>query len=455
MTKKVICINPPPGSTYGKTSRDGRCQSEEGTWTETFPPVTLASIAGHVRAGGHEVTLIDCIGSDITWEGLEARMREIKPDAVIINTITPTIQEDLSTAELAKKINPACITAAYGTMPTALPADVMKMQPALDVCLRGDPETPALLAVNGEPQPPGIWVEPDLDALAMPAYELLPDYRFPLNNRRWTFIIDGKGCPYKCIYCVEPVVSDHRARYKSVKRTVDEIEFAVDRLGMTFFMFWDELFTLNFERSTEVCKEIIKRGLNKRCQWMLTTRVDRADKELFALMKEAGCWMMVFGIESGNQGVLDRVRKGITLEQSRNAVTTAAAIGLRTVGHFIIGLPGSSPATEEDTIKFAKSLPLDFAQFYCCTAFPGSELYDWAVNEKLITVDSWAGVEQGTANIGYPDFSAEEIQKIKRRAYNEFYFRPVFWWRFFNSFSVSALPYLFARGMRFLKWMLK
>lgn len=164
---------------------------------------------------------------------------------------------------------------------------------------------------------------------------------------------------------------------------------------------------------------------------------------------------MVFGIESGNQKVLDSVKKDITLEQSRRAVTTAKKYGLKTVGHFIIGLPGSSKETELDTIKFAKSLPLDFAQFYCCTAFPGSELYDWAVKEKLLAVNSWEGIEQGTANIGYKDFPASEIQKLRRRAYSEFYWRPIFWLRFLRIFSFTALLQLIPRGLRFIKWMLK
>lgn len=455
MPKKVICVNPPPGARYGKTSRDGRCQSEEGTWTETFPPVTLAAIAGHIRSRGHETVLVDCIGSDLAGADLEKRLRDFMPDIVIINTITPTINEDLSVAALAKRVNPACVTAAYGTMPTAMPEEMRKIQPALDHCLRGDPETPALDVVEGRPPCPGIWVEPDLDVLGMPAYELLPRYRFPLNDKPWTFIIDGKGCPYRCIYCVEPVISDRKARYKSVARTLEEIEYVVEKLKIPFFMFWDELFTLNFDRSSEVCREMIKRGLHRKCSWMLTTRVDKADPELFRLMKEAGCWMVVFGLESGNQRVLDNVKKDITLEQSRRAVETASAQGLRTVGHFIIGLPGSSRESELDTIRFAKSLPLDFAQFYCCTAFPGSELYDWAVKENLLAVESWAGVEQGTVNISYPHFPGAEIQAIKRRAYIEFYFRPVFWWRFFRSLTPAALPSLFARGVRFLRWMLK
>jgi len=453
--KKVLCINPPAGKTYGKTSRDGRCQSEEGTWTETFPPTTLAAIAGHIKSNGHNVELVDCIGNDLSWQELEKHILDFGPEVVIINTVTPTIREDLQVASMAKRINPDCITAAYGTMPSALPEEVKKIEPMLDFCIKGDPETPALMIVEGQEPPEEIWIEPDLDKLGMPAYELLPDYRFPLNDKRWTFLIDGKGCPCRCTFCVEGMISKHKARYKSIDHVMAEIDYIVRKCGFSYFMFWDELFTLNIERSTQICKEIIKRGYNKEAQWMITTRVDKTDPDLFALMKEAGCWMVVFGIESGNQKVLDSVKKDITLEQSRKAVVMAKKKGLKTVGHFIMGLPGSSAEADGETIEFSKSLPLDFAQFYCCTAFPGSELYDWAVKEGLIAVDSWDGIEQGTANIGYPDYSAEQIQQIRRRAYKEFYWRPVFWWRFFKCLSFKALLKTIPRGLRFITWMRK
>lgn len=453
--KRVLCVNPPAGSVIGKLSRDGRCQSEEGTWTETFPPTTLAAIAGHIRSRGHKVELIDCIGSNIGWELLKHKIKEFNPDAVIINTVTPTIKEDLDVARIAKGLSSHIVTAAYGTMPTAMPGELKEWCPELDFCIRGDPETPALNIVEGNKPLEDIWIEEDLNSLGIPAYELLPVYRFPLNDKRWTFLIDGKGCPYRCIYCVEPVISKRKARYKSIPRVIEEIEYIVDRCRFPYFMFWDELFTLNIERSKEICKQIMDKGLQKKCQWMITTRVDKADKELFTLMKKAGCWMVVFGVESGNQKVLDTVKKDITLEQSRQAVNMAYHCGLKTVGHFIMGLPGSSQEADMDTINFALSLPLNYAQFYCCTAFPGSELYDIAVEKGYISLDSWEYIEQGTANISYPDYSALHIQRMRRLAYNKFYWRPIFFIRFLSCLSLKAFIRLIPRGLRFIKWMNK
>ena len=453
--KKVLCINPPAGKIIGKLSRDGRCQSEEGTWTETFPPTTLAAIAGHIRSRNHRINLIDCIGSNISWHNLERKIKDFRPDVIIINTVTPTIIEDLDVACIAKRISNQIVTVAYGTMPTAMPNELKEWCPDLDFSIRGDPETPALAIVEGRSLPEGIWIEEDLDSLGMPAYELLPDYRFPLNDKRWAFLIDGKGCPYRCIYCVEPVISKRKARYKSIPRVMEEMDYIVNKCGCSYFMFWDELFTLQIERSKEICKQIIEKGLSKKCQWMITTRVDKADKGLFSMMKKAGCWMLVFGIESGNQSVLNCAKKDITLEQSRTAVNTAYRCGLKTVGHFIMGLPGSTAKTDEETIDFALSLPLHYAQFYCCTAFPGSELYDLAVKNNYISVDSWQDIEQGTANVSYPNYSAQDIQHMRRLAYHKFYWRYIFIFRFLSCFSMKGLVKLIPRGLRFIKWMRK
>lgn len=450
--KKVLCVNPPPGEKIGKLSRDGRCQSEEGTWSVTFPPATLASVAGHIRSRGHQVKLIDCIGSNLGWNKLRSEVVSFQPDVTIINTVTPTIRSDLYVSRIVKEIDPLCLTAAYGTMPSSLPFEVKRMEPSLDFCIMGDAEAPALEIVEKGELFDGFWIEEDLDKLGMPAYELLPNYYFPLTQERWMFVIDGKGCPYNCIYCVEPKMSGRKARYKSLERVIQEVKFVVENMNVPLFMFWDELFTLNRDRTLKLCELLILEGLHKKCRWMITTRADRADLELFKAMRGAGCWMIAFGIESANQEVLDRVRKEITVEQCRAAVEAAKRAGLKTVAHFIIGLPGSSIETERQTINFAKRLGLDFAQFYTCTAFPGAELYELALKNKWLSVSDWEGIEQGTANISYPDFPAKEIQRLRRKAYREFYLRPKFFFNYVRCISLKALICMIPRVWKFIRW---
>ena len=455
MTKNVILINPPAPKEFGNLTRDGRCQSEESTWSVTFPASTLASIAGHIRQAGFKIKFVDCIGENISIHQLLLIVKKFKPDYAVINTATPSIESDLKVVRLIKDINSSTIIGVYGTMPSDLPNEIKKMEPLVDYCLRGDPETPALLMVQGKRPPLEVWVEKNLDNLATPAYDLMSAYFFPLTGERWVFLMDGKGCPYRCVYCVEPKISGRHARYKSAERIVEDIDFIVNKLNIHLFMFWDELFTLNKKRCLDICRLMIEKGLNKKCRWMATTRVDRVDEELLVLMKQAGCWMLAFGLESGDQNVLDIVKKDITLAQSRKTVKMAKRIGFKTLGHFIVGLPGSSPRSEAKSISFAKELDLDFVQFYTCTAFPGSELYEIAQKNKWLVVKDWGDIEQGNVNLTYPSFSAAEIHKWRRKAYTSFYFRPRFFYNFFRCLSLRALINIIPRGIKFTSWIIK
>jgi len=452
MKKRVLCINPPVRDIKSRCTREGRCSIEEDAWTVTYPPVTLASIAGNIRSKGHEVKLLDCIGARISWSDFEKELLSFRPDVAIINTAIPTIENDLSLCDLIKEHFPKCVVAAYGTFPSVDSDSVKKIQSNIDWWIKGEPETPALQIVEGKKPSGELWIEPDLNSLAIPAYDLLPDYRFPLTNEKWMFLVDGRGCPFHCIYCVESSLSKGKLRYKSAERVVSEMEYLVDKLQVSLVMFWNDLFTFDRDRVLKICDLIIKKGLNKKCKWLVTTRVDKVDKELFIVMKKAGCRLVAFGIESGNQEVLNRAKKGITLEQVKSAVKAAKSAGLGTIGHFIIGLPGSSKETEKETIHFAKSLGIDFAQFYCCTAFPGSELYKNAMKNGWVSIDDWSSLQFGSAMINYPDFSAKEMQAIRKKAYLSFYIRPHTVKSFLSQTSPSGMLHAVPKMLRFFRW---
>jgi radical SAM superfamily enzyme YgiQ (UPF0313 family) len=436
--------------------------SEKATWVTNFPPVTLASIAGTLRARGHEVKLLDCIGADIPFRVMLDEVVNFKPDITVVNTSTPTIMNDLNVVKSIKSLT-NCLTVVYGVHPTVMYQETLEACPSLDFCVRGDPETPILKIAEGHYSAPGVctrgrfsdvYLEDNLDRFPFAAHDLLPPYVFPLTGNRWTLIIDGRGCPFDCTFCVEPYISGRKARYRSVGRIVSEIEW-VRELGISEFLFWDELFTLNRERVISLCNAFVEKGLHKKIKWICTTRVDRVDAPLLKRMKEAGCWMISFGLESGDQSILDRCKKGITLEQSKSAIKMAKEVGLVTIGHFIIGLPMETEETIRRTIDFAKSSGLDFAQFYMATPFPGSDFYEEAKANGWLIARSWEEIEQGSCAINYPHLPKEKIEAWRRKAYHEFYFRPRFFYRFLKSLTVKALVTVPSKGVEFLKWMRK
>lgn len=457
---KVIVLNPPAHGV--RFSRDGRCQSEANTWLDTFPPTTLASIAGSVREK-YPMRLIDSIGAKISFEDCMNDIQRYQPDYTVINTSTPTIRTDMETARIVKETTGSKII-MYGEHITARYRQLLEKYLQMDYAVIGDPETPIMRILEGNIKSQGVasldwdgglWHEPDLDILPFPAYDLLPDYYFPLTGEKWMFVRSGRGCPYGCIYCVIPLLSNQTPRYHSAEYMIKQLKWLIEDLNIHLFMLWDELSTYDRKRMIEMCRLMIQQGLSKKCRWFCTTRVDKFDYEIGKIMKEAGCRMISFGVESGSQKVLNANKKGITLEQSGKAIKAARDNKIKTIGHFVLGLPGSNDKTEKQTSEFARKLKLDFVQFYIATPFPGSELYTLAKEKKWFTDENWDIVEQGTATLSYPHFSAERIQYWKRRAYKEFYLRPQAMRSVLSMMSAKQLIKLPMYFFNFLDWMNK
>jgi radical SAM superfamily enzyme YgiQ (UPF0313 family) len=169
-------------------------------------------------------------------------------------------------------------------------------------------------------------------------------------------------------------------------------------------------------------------------------------------MKKAGCWMISFGIESADQQVLDRAGKGITPQQAAYAVKAAGRQGLKTAGHFILGLPGDSEQSIKKTIAFARTLGLDIAQFYCCVAFPGSRLYEEAARDGLLRGNDFSAFTQGHASLNLPGVSAETVEALRRRAYKSFYLHPMTWYRTLKMFNIQGIRTVWNIFADFTRW---
>jgi len=458
MKMRVLILNPPSEQ---KFSRDGRCQSEENTWLDTFPPTTLASIAGAVREK-HETKLLDCIGGNINFNECMRAAKEFSPDFTVVNTSTPTIANDMKVAKtLKEKTGSKIIT--YGEHVTARYKHMLKAHKFLDYLILGEPETPTMNILSGRPKckgvafkgwDGGIWQEPEMDKLPFPAYDLLPEYTFPLTGEKWTFVRSGRGCFANCLYCVMPLMSGRKVRYHSPEYMIRQFKWLIE-MGIKVWMFWDEIATADRKRMEKICELMVKEGLNRKCKWFCTTRVDRFDYELAKKMREAGCRMVSFGVESGNQDVLDFNRKGITLEQTRKAVKAARDNRLKTIGHLILGLPGSDEKVLEQTARFARELKLNFAQFYVATPFPGSDFYTLAKKKKWFISKDWSKVEQGSVTISYPNLSNRKIEYWRRKAYRDFYMRPYAVYSLLSMMSAKQLLKLPLYFFRFRSWMKK
>lgn len=431
--------------------REGRCQHEAAIWDTVYPPLELAILAAMLRKD-FDVLLIDAIGEHLSVETTLKQLGHFVPDWLFCPVSTPTINHDLMFLKQVKKAFPEIQTGIFGVHATYF-AKELAVQPEIDYVILNDPENAVLSLAKGL-EAEGVVFESDgkatvlkqlspvnLNELPTPAWDLIKkdNYILPIVRRPYVLMETGRGCPYGCIFCVVPYFHGKKPRMKTADKIIRELREIRPLVSDIFFH--TDNFTFNPEHVKQFCRTLIESKLDFR--WVCNSRVDTVDDEMVHLMKEAGCWLMSFGIESGDQNILDRSKKGITLSQTRKAISIVRKNGIMASGHFIFGLPGETDETARKTIAFAKELPLNFAEFYIATPFPGSKLYEGVKNHLQIT---W---EQ----IGYdkdPYEGKVDLRTYKKLGYRSFYLRPRKMFDLAKTFGFRKLPYLAVSGLRFL-----
>ncbi len=266
---------------------------------------------------------------------------------------------------------------------------------------------------------------PNLDDLPIPRHELLPldAQRMPMIKGAFTFIVTSRGCPAGCKYCIKHVTYQNSVRLRSPERIVEELEY-LDRLGIHNIHMYADLFTVNREQVMGLCKLIIAKGIKIR--WTCNSRVDYVDEEMLHLMGQAGCWLISWGIESANEAILKRARKGYRKEQAVKALTWAHNAGIKNWGYFIIGLPGETEQTIRETIDYAKGLPLDIALFHIAAPYPGTPFfYEVVENNWFRPGTKWEEVDMDQSTVlDYGNLTAEQLEQWQKRATREWSLRP-------------------------------
>ncbi len=440
---RVLLLNPPPEQGVN-VIREGRCMQRTDAWTTVWSPVSLATVAAVLRDEGFEVRIRDGSVEDISGEDVSREVRDWQPSLVVINTATTSIDQDIAVAALVKDAAPACRTLVMGIHPSTLPDECFAINDRLDIIVRGEPEysiRDAAAAISEDRSLEGIpglsyrrdgivhhnerrpFIE-DLDELPFPAWDLVDTgrYRLPFTGKRYLLVASARGCPYACTFCASKAYYGARVRKRSPARIVDEISWIRDSFGIRDFLFWAESFTNDQDYAIATAREMIDRNLD--VSWVCNSRVDTVSPEFLRTIKEAGCWMIGFGIESGSQEILDAVKKKTTITDVVTAVRMAHEGGLEVTGHCILGLPGETEESLQMTIDLARFLRLDYAQFYCAVAFPGSELYEQSIENGWLGETDWKYFEQNTSILSTPSLSTEQVMAARDRAYLSFYRQP-------------------------------
>ncbi|MGB9022701.1 MAG: radical SAM protein, partial [Candidatus Bathyarchaeia archaeon] len=270
----------------------------------------------------------------------------------------------------------------------------------------------------------------DLDSVPFPARHLLS----PLDVYRPTpsahrclpqaTMITSRGCPYNCTFCDRSVFGS-AYRTRSARNVVDEMEMLVEKHGAKEIRFWDDTFNIDARRVIQICEEIRARGIDM--PWTCLGRVNHMNVEVLRAMAESGCWQVDYGIESGNQRLLDGIAKGITLDMIRTVAKMTGRAGIKMRGFFMLGLPGETEETMRQTIEFAKTLDLSAAVFHITTPFPGTKLYETVLESgELDPKTSWDNysIFSSEASPYIPKgLSRETIKQYQTEAYRSFYIR--------------------------------
>jgi radical SAM superfamily enzyme YgiQ (UPF0313 family) len=292
-----------------------------------------------------------------------------------------------------------------------------------------------------------------LDSLPIPMHELLPldKYRLPFFGN-YTFVVTSRGCPYKCIFCRQIVMWKGNFRTRSAENIFEEVKYLV-KLGVRNILFQADTFTVDKKVVIELCKKIIENKIKVR--WACNTHISSIDEEMVKWMKKAGCWMIAAGIESGSQKVLDNIKKGTKIEQIRKIIKLIHDSGIEVWGYFVMGLPGETKETIEQTIKFSLELPLDMANFAVGAPYPGTEFYKMAKDNNWLTATKWEDFDQNySAIVGYPHLTTGEIIKGIKRANIIFFSRPKHAFRIFKEFfsDITTAKYLMGIIGGHIRW---
>jgi radical SAM superfamily enzyme YgiQ (UPF0313 family) len=406
-----------------------------------WPSLGLGYIAAVLEKNGHDVRYIDCSAEHFTvgdMDGVLENYRDV--DYVGITATTPLIKNGLAIAALVKKKNPKIKTVFGGVHPSIF-ADEVLADANVDFVVIDEGEETMTELVSGKPLPDiaGLCYKidgrivknikrpliKDLDTIPPPAYHLMPiDKYYPaigsVRRSPAMILFATRGCPGRCTFCYRTFYGIVRRR--SARNIVDEIKILQKNYGVKEVSFYDDTFTLFKDVVREFCEILKKEKID--LTWSCFTRVDHISEELLQTMKDGGCHLILFGVESADEGILTAINKRISLDKVRYAVSLARKIGIETRASFMFGNQGETEETIRKTIDFALELDPDEAQFNIATPYPGTELFTWASANGYITSRDWNDYSYSNVVFEMPGLKKDKLEHYYKLAHRKFYFRP-------------------------------
>ncbi|MEI8173323.1 MAG: radical SAM protein [Deltaproteobacteria bacterium] len=392
------------------------------------PPLGVTYVAAAFEESGADVIIIDYINSRYSHENLIAELDDFKPDIVGVTSVTMNFPVAARIIKTVKDYDPSIITVMGGPHVTFDVLNTLQRYPEIDLIVMGEGEEtimelmscgmnrkqwPDIRGIafrqNGQFLSTGMREFIDnIDVLPLPARHLISHSRYQALGYPIS-IITSRGCPYSCIFCLGRRMVGKKVRRRKASLVVDEMEQILS-YGWNRINVADDLFTSDRESVRAICGEIYKRGL--KFTWSAFARVNTVDKKTLEMMRDAGCDSISFGVETGNAEMLERIQKGITVEQIRSAVKICKEVGIIAHASFMVGLPGESKETLMESREFARSLGILYG-YHILTPFPGTTVREDIEKYDLeILTDDWSRYDANSAIVRTSSLTAEEINRF-------------------------------------------
>jgi radical SAM superfamily enzyme YgiQ (UPF0313 family) len=424
-----------------------------------YSPLGLAYIASVLLDAEHEVEILDINAHRWLPDEVEARLSAAAFDAVGITGMVTEFAPVRRLAGLVRKVNPEADVILGGGLPSAFPRLVLERTEA-DIAVIGEGEVTITdlakqLSLNGPlSDVKGIWYKQggdlkataprelveDLDTLPFPARHLFPIDSYIQNPVPYlrmfdrqvvsSNIVSSRGCPYRCAYCFHGLWG-HRFRARSAENVVAEIKHLHEAYGVNGIFFMDDTFVLNRKRTLAICDRLIEEDMG--ITWVASGRVNLVDREVLERMRAAGCRVILYGIESGSQKILDEMCKGVTVEQARQAIWDTWNADILPVGYLMIGMFGETPQTVAETVRFCNETGL-VSGFSYATPFPGTELYTRAEEAGKIVEDDTGQLLERWSEwtdeivVNLSNLPDDDLRKLKNEAQKQIFWGN-WWWK--------------------------
>ena len=444
---KVMLLYP-PGRLYQRSEDRAQCNISESAAGSVHACNDLGYCAAVLLEKNYNVFLRDYQTEGASFADVINDVRTFRPDMIVLSTTNTSVRDDIDFLKKISSFQP-CVCVMKGAVFFDISTDLLRQLDLSHIdCLigcemefvigdiadcylrhtRAPKDIGGILyqTENGFVKTPFRCGENDLDALPFPARQLMNNalYVRPDTGAPMATVQTGLGCPSGCIYCLTPVISGRNVRKRSVENVFKEIEECYYRFGIRDFFFKADTFTIDEAYAAAICDKIIGSPLYGKIAFTVNSRVKPLSEGLLLKLKQAGCFTVAVGFESGSSETLKRIKKGATAEDNLRAARMIKDAGIPLFGFFMIGFPWEDRKMIAETEKLIHKIDPDFMELHIATPFYGTELYERCKEYGVLTESAFGADAYNPATTGTKYLSAQEIRKIKSGILLRFYMRP-------------------------------